>query len=98
MAKSRVRPPADDDVVMIRYDKGGKLIEARQRRDGWTPNRRRLFLEALANTCNVSAACRAAGMSSSAIYPLRQRDAAFRAAWADALREGYFRLGVARLR
>ncbi len=97
MAKSRVRARAHDDVTVVRYDKGGKPITARQRKDGWTPVRRKKFLETLANTCNVSAACHAAGMSSGAIYPLRQRDAAFRAAWGDALREGYFRLETAML-
>lgn len=97
MGKSRVRPPAADDVETIKYDKGGKPIGARQRHDGWTPKRREEFLKSLASTCNVTASCRAAGMSAGAIYPLRQRDAAFRAAWAAALREGYARLEAALL-
>jgi hypothetical protein len=97
MAKSRVRAPDEDDVFIVKYERGGKPIKATQRKDGWTKPRRDLFLNALADTCNVAASCRAAGMSSGAIYPLRQRDPAFRRAWAEALREGYARLELAML-
>lgn len=97
MAKSRLRPLHDDDVSMIRHDKGGKLIKGRQRRGGWTQARRNIFLSTLADTCNVTVSCQAAGMSTGAIYPLRQRDAGFRAAWAAALKEGYVRLELAML-
>lgn len=62
------------------------------RKDGWTIERRRLFLATLAATCNVKRAIRAAGMKSDSVYKLRMRDAGFRAEWAAALREGYARL------
>jgi hypothetical protein len=50
------------------------------------------FLDHLAQTANVSASARAAGVSSSAVYAERRRSAAFRDAWALALAEGYARL------
>jgi hypothetical protein len=68
------------------------LQEKPVRRDGWSPARRTRFLSTLAATCNVTLACETAGMSDVGAYKLRQRDAAFRAAWRRALREGYARL------
>lgn len=77
---------------------GGKRPRVRRPRgDGWTAARRRLFLDELAATCNVKAAVRAAGMKPSGVYKLRRRSAAFRALWAEALREGYARLELALL-
>jgi hypothetical protein len=64
----------------------------RQRHDGWTAERREIFIATLAATCNVAAAVRAAGMHGYSVYRLRMRDAGFRASWAAALRESYARL------
>lgn len=47
------------------------------------------FLMILAGTCNVSAAARETRRSARVYYDLRRRDPGFRAAWAEALREGY---------
>ena len=47
------------------------------------------FLSCLAETCNVSAAAREVGRPTRIYYDLRRRDADFRAAWMEALREGY---------
>jgi integrase len=47
------------------------------------------FLSSLAETCNVSHSAREAGRKARAYYDLRRRDADFRAAWMEALREGY---------
>lgn len=47
------------------------------------------FLDHLAETANVSASARAAGVASSAVYAERRRSPAFRDAWALALAEGY---------
>lgn len=55
------------------------------RHDGWTPRRKALFLDHLANHGDVRAACRAAGMSREAAYRLRRRDAVFARAWAAGL-------------
>ena len=53
---------------------------------------RSLFLHHLAQTANVAASARAAGVSSNAVYAERRRTPAFRDAWALALAEGYARV------
>ncbi len=59
------------------------------RRVKFTPARRELFLENLAASCNVTASAAAAGVSFSAAYRCRMRDPEFRAAWAEAIDQGY---------
>ena len=54
--------------------------------------RRKQFFAKLSETANVAASARAAGISSSAVYAERRRSVPFRAAWQDALTEGYARL------
>jgi hypothetical protein len=56
------------------------------RRDGWTPQRRRRFLELLGAGLNVRRACARVGMSRQTAYALRRRDPAFAMAWNSALR------------
>jgi hypothetical protein len=51
------------------------------RHDGWTGDRIATFLEVLADTGLVREACRAAGRSREGVYPLRNRDPVFAAAW-----------------
>ena len=51
----------------------------RLRHDGWTPEKKRLFLERLAECGVIVEACEAAGMSARAAYNLRDRDALFAA-------------------
>lgn len=53
----------------------------------WTRQAREKFLNRLRRTGNVSAAARAVGLSRSRAYEIRQRDAAFAAAWDDAEQE-----------
>ncbi|WBX83858.1 hypothetical protein [Sphingosinicella microcystinivorans] len=67
---------------------------ATPRHDGWTPERRRVFLESLAECGVVQDACRAAGMSPASAYALRQRKsgALFALGWAAALRHARERL------
>jgi len=50
------------------------------------------FFAALAETCNVVRSAKAAGFSTDWAYRRRKRDAGFRNAWADAVREGYAKL------
>ncbi len=61
----------------------------RHRRNGWTPERQRSFITALACTGCVAAAARAAGMGITSAYGLRRRPAAasFVAAWDQVLRD-----------
>ncbi len=49
---------------------------------------RRLFLNHLAETANVAASARAAGITSSGVYAERRRSAGFRDDWARALGSG----------
>jgi hypothetical protein len=51
------------------------------RHDGWAGERMATFLEVLADTGIVAEACRAVGMSREGVYPLRNRDPVFAAAW-----------------
>jgi hypothetical protein len=50
------------------------------------------FLARLAQTSNVSASAKAAGVATKPVYDLKNKSAAFRAKWIDALIEGYSRL------
>jgi hypothetical protein len=50
---------------------------------GWKP----AFLEALRNSCNIRASCKAAGVDRSTVTKARQRDAGFRAAWEEAVED-----------
>jgi hypothetical protein len=60
------------------------------RRDGWTPERQRLFIEALAVHGGVGQAARAVGMTPQSANRLRHRPGAesFTRAWDAALNEG----------
>ena len=58
----------------------------------WTKTKRAIFLDVLGATCNVRAAARAAGMSSTNAYGLRQRDGEFARLWRDAFVAGRERL------
>lgn len=64
------------------------------RADGWTPERQKAFIEALADTGSVSAACKAVDMSTVGAYRIRRlpEAAEFRAAWQAALDLGVQRL------
>lgn len=64
------------------------------RHDGWTPERQRSFIEALADTGSVEAACRAVDMSQPGAYLLRRQPGAesFREAWEKALDLGVQRI------
>ena len=64
------------------------------RHDGWTPERQRTFIETLADTGSVHAACKAVNMSQGGAYYLRRQPTAesFRKAWAAALDLGVQRI------
>lgn len=63
------------------------LVPVGERADGWTPERQRAFIEALANHGSVRSAALSVGMSPQSAYRLRRRAdaAAFDAAWEAAL-------------
>jgi hypothetical protein len=64
------------------------------RHDGWTPERQKAFIEALADTGCVSRAARMVNMSAESAYQLRRQPGAesFRRAWEAALDFGVARL------
>ena len=65
-----------------------KPVELKARHDGWTAARQFRFIELLAATRSVTAACRAVGMSRESAYALRDRPEAkdgFAFAWRRAL-------------
>ena len=62
------------------------------KRRAFTYPRRQQFLDHFAASCNARAAALAVGVSENCIYAWRQKDAAFRAGWSEALAQGYARL------
>jgi hypothetical protein len=69
---------------------GVPLEDSRKRLAGWSVERQRLFLTALAETGSVHLACAAARLTARSAYRLRARSPAFAAAWdvADRLAVG----------
>ncbi|WP_374944480.1 hypothetical protein [Sphingomonas sp.] len=69
-------------------------VPRRPRADGWTPDVQRAFIEALADTGLVSAACEAVDMSVASAYRLRRAagSGGFRSAWDDATAHAAARL------
>lgn len=85
-----------DEVYATGQD--GRAIQLKRIRSaGWTKAKRKRFLDALAATCNVQMAARAAGVARYNAYNLRKRDPQFAALWQDALVMGYETLETALL-
>jgi hypothetical protein len=65
-----------------------------ERHDGWTPERQRGFIETLADTGSVEAACKSVDMAQRGAYELRRQPGgeSFRAAWQAALQIGVQRV------
>lgn len=66
-------------------------LKKRAKRD-WTKAKAERFLQELADTCNVSEACRRSRLPMTVAYRRRKMDAAFRAEWAEMIGIGYSRL------
>jgi hypothetical protein len=83
VARADREPLPDFDAVPRKY-----------RHDGWTPERQRAFIEALADTGSVSRAAVQVNMSTYGCYYLRRQPGAesFRCAWEAALDFGVQRL------
>jgi len=58
----------------------------------WSKEKAARFLNVLAETCNVSEACRQSGVPMTVAYRRRKMDASFRAQWAEMIAIGYHRL------
>ena len=63
----------------------------------WTKAKEQAFLTALAESCNVTAAAAAGGVSVAGAYLHRKKVAAFRAGWAEAIATAYQRLELVML-
>jgi hypothetical protein len=70
---------------------GKPQLRKRARRD-WSKAKAVKFLSVLAETCNVSEACRRSKVPMTVAYRRRKMDAAFRAEWAEMIAIGYQRL------
>lgn len=84
-----------ETTIRMRKGIGGARVPMveKARKRCWSEKRRAVFLDHLAQTCNIVASLRKAGMSATtSLYELRRRDARFRAAWDEALAHGYARL------
>lgn len=66
-------------------------------RNSFTKARQERFLAELGATCNVKRSARRAGVSDKTVYRHRRQSAAFRAGWAEALKEAYANLELAML-
>nr|WP_294849863.1 hypothetical protein [uncultured Sphingomonas sp.] len=69
--------------LVLRGGKRPKLVTGRP--STWTKAMAQQFIEVLSETCNVGIAARAIGRSISNVYKQRTKDAAFRAAWDQAI-------------
>ena len=96
MTKTR-RARSGERVVVAARGPGGAGSRPYKRvatRRDWTAAKERRFLEALADTCNVTLAAKVARVGNSTVYRRRATDAVFRAAWGHAVAQGYARLEV----
>lgn len=87
-------PPPPEPEDPFPFD---PVPSASNRRDGWTPERQRVFIAALAKIGLVSAAAKAAGMSRKSAYALLERagpDGSFARAWAAAMAHGKGEAGM----
>jgi hypothetical protein len=58
-----------------------RIAPEAERRDGWSPFLRKLFLQVVAETGRVTFACECTGLSRTAAYALAARDPVFSAGW-----------------
>ena len=91
MTIDKSRPAPEDRAALPAFTPVPRLIN---RHDGWTAERQRGFIEALADTGSVKAAAHAVNMTPEGAYLLRRHPeaASFRAAWQAALALGVQRL------
>ena len=66
-------------------------LRKRAKRD-WSKAKAASFLSVLAQTCNVSEACRRSGVPMTVAYRRRKMDASFRSGWLEAIAVAYSRL------
>jgi hypothetical protein len=89
--KDKTRLPADQRPALLEFT---PVPRQQRRHDGWTPERQRLFIAALAETGSVTAAAQAVNMGFTTAYRLYHHPdgASLRAAWDHAISLGVQRL------
>ena len=80
---------AESKLVLVAGEKP-QLRKASAR--DWSKAKAASFLGALAETCNVTEACRRSGVPMTVAYRRRKSDAAFRTGWLEAIGAAYRRL------
>jgi hypothetical protein len=92
MRQKRPEPRPEEDIAKIL--KFAPVSRKCNRSDGWTPERQRAFIAALADTGCVTRAAMRANMSTESAYMLRRQPkaAAFCKAWAEAIDHGVRRI------
>ncbi|MGE0775481.1 MAG: hypothetical protein AB7G25_12565 [Sphingomonadaceae bacterium] len=99
MSKGKVEPagrelvpliPADEDVCMQTF-KGGARPQARKKKseDKFDMAKKRVFLETLRRTANITRSAKSAGVAVSTAYRHRARYPFFEEAWLEALVHAY---------
>lgn len=81
--------PGRRDLVLA---SGATSKMRKVRKNEWTKAKEVKFLTALAETCNVTLSAMEVGISTQAAYNRRERNAAFRLAWGEAIAVAYRRL------
>ena len=87
----------DGEELVLRGVNNRLVQVARARLGQWTPRVEARFLRTLAATCNVTAACKAVGLSTASAYSRRRRWPSFEKRWDEAIEIGYARLEMALL-
>jgi hypothetical protein len=102
LREQRERPPAQgyhfgEELVLWGSGAGTRTQLIRARPNQWTPRLEERFLQVLGHSCNVTAACRAIGVSQPSAYQRRARWPGFARRWDVVLDEAIDRLECALL-
>ena len=92
MTNARAKTPKRSDRRELVLTEGAKAKFRNRTRRDWTKKKETAFLTALSETCNVTLACRDSGVSVASVYARRKKNAAFRAAWGEAIAVAYRRV------
>lgn len=96
-SNARAKKPGRSDRRELVLTEGKRPQYRNATRRDWTKKQQAAFLTVLAETCNVTLACRETGVSITCAYSRRKTDAAFRAAWGEAIAVAYRRVEMALL-
>lgn len=91
-SNAKAKKPARSGRRELVLQEGNQTKFREPTKRDWTKRKESAFLTVVAETCNVTLACRETGVSVSAAYARRKKNAAFRAAWGEAIAVAYRRL------